>query len=77
MSNAVFPDAGAMDTPVLTPGWTVQNSSTGTDQSLTEHAAATPLPFIAQVTGDTAANNQAAINTLLTELISAGLMAAS
>jgi hypothetical protein len=44
----------AMDTPALTPGWTVQTSATGSDQSLTKNAGAgvnagqsvgyTPLP---------------------------------
>jgi hypothetical protein len=35
----VFP-AAAMDTPALSPAWTVQNTATGTNQSLTQSAGA-------------------------------------
>jgi hypothetical protein len=73
MSNVAFPnDAG--DTPVLTPGWTAQKGPAG-DQNLTGHAGVTPLSFIAQATD--AATTQAAVNSLLTELIAAGWMKSS
>lgn len=33
--SQVYNQTGANDTPVLVPGWTVQNSGSGTNQSLT------------------------------------------
>jgi hypothetical protein len=36
--SQVFTATGAFDTPVLNPGWTVQNAATGSNQSLTSNA---------------------------------------
>lgn len=40
--NPAYPSTGAMDTPVLVPGWTVQSGASGTnpgsDQSLVANA---------------------------------------
>lgn len=78
MTNRVYPDKD-YDTPVNVPGWTVQNSATGTDQNLTGNAGVNPLTFIAQLNTGTATTAQiaTAVNTLLTELIGVGWMKAS
>lgn len=34
----VYGQTGANDTPILVPGWNVQNATTGTDENLTGHA---------------------------------------
>lgn len=74
----VFPN-DPLDTPALTPGWTVQNSATGSNGAMDNVAGAAIMPFIAQLNSGTATAAQVAtaVNTLLTELIAAGLMKAS
>ena len=77
----------AMDTPVLTPGWTVQNSATGSNQSLTSNSGAGTnngvglisgqQPAITAPTGGSTVDSQArtAVSSLITELTSAGILA--